>query len=125
MKETAARKPEVEIVFVDPATGTEGFLVIDRLYKGVSAGGLRIHENLEIAELRRLALGNATLRVSVQLIRARLDDDVARRQGACGPGDEQEEEEEHLGDRPGPGAPCRPSARATACAERWTPPVST
>jgi glutamate dehydrogenase (NAD(P)+) len=47
----------LEVSWVDPATGTTGFLVIDRLVRGVASGGLRMRAGCTLDEVRGLAAG--------------------------------------------------------------------
>ncbi|GAA1660336.1 Glu/Leu/Phe/Val dehydrogenase dimerization domain-containing protein [Fodinicola feengrottensis] len=47
----------LEVTWVDPVTGTTGFLVIDRLVRGVSSGGLRMRAGCTLDEVRGLAAG--------------------------------------------------------------------
>src|SRR6188472_77216 len=56
---TAARSqdPFLEITWTDPVSGRKGFLVIDRLVRGVCSGGLRMREGCTLAEVRGLAAG--------------------------------------------------------------------
>jgi len=41
----------------DPLSGRKGYLVIDRLVRGVCSGGLRMREGCTLAEVRGLAAG--------------------------------------------------------------------
>ncbi|GAA4847065.1 Glu/Leu/Phe/Val dehydrogenase dimerization domain-containing protein [Saccharopolyspora rosea] len=56
---TAPREdlPVFEITWNDPATGARGYLVIDRLVRGVSSGGLRMRPGCTLDEVRGLARG--------------------------------------------------------------------
>jgi glutamate dehydrogenase (NAD(P)+) len=56
---TAARSqdPFLEITWTDPVSGRKGFLVIDRLVRGVCSGGLRMRRGCTLAEVRGLAAG--------------------------------------------------------------------
>ncbi|USX55429.1 Glu/Leu/Phe/Val dehydrogenase dimerization domain-containing protein [Lentzea sp. HUAS12] len=47
----------LEVTWTDPATGARGFLVIDRLVRGVSSGGLRMRAGCTLDEVRGLAEG--------------------------------------------------------------------
>jgi glutamate dehydrogenase (NAD(P)+) len=47
----------LELTWTDPATGRQGFVVIDRLVRGVSSGGLRVRPGCTLAEVRGLAQG--------------------------------------------------------------------
>ena len=47
----------LQVTWTDPATGTRGYLVIDRLVRGVSSGGLRMRQGCTLDEVRGLAEG--------------------------------------------------------------------
>jgi glutamate dehydrogenase (NAD(P)+) len=47
--------PLISVVYVDPPTGTHGYLVIDRLEDGLAAGGLRVLPGTTMEEVARLA----------------------------------------------------------------------
>ncbi|GHH34617.1 Glu/Leu/Phe/Val dehydrogenase dimerization domain-containing protein [Lentzea cavernae] len=47
----------LEVTWTDPATGARGHLVIDRLVRGVSSGGLRMRAGCTLDEVRGLAEG--------------------------------------------------------------------
>ncbi|MFD5824445.1 Glu/Leu/Phe/Val dehydrogenase dimerization domain-containing protein [Lentzea sp. NPDC060358] len=47
----------LEVTWTDPATHARGHLVIDRLVRGVSSGGLRMRAGCTLAEVRGLARG--------------------------------------------------------------------
>ena len=47
--------PYLEISWQDPVTGRPGYLVIDRLVRGVAGGGLRMRPGCTLAEVRDLA----------------------------------------------------------------------
>lgn len=49
--------PYLEIVWTDEVTGRRGFLVIDRLVRGASSGGLRMRAGCTLDEVRDLARG--------------------------------------------------------------------
>ncbi|MFG3019461.1 Glu/Leu/Phe/Val dehydrogenase dimerization domain-containing protein [Streptomyces sp. NPDC048254] len=51
----AARPPEASLTWTDPVTGRQGFLVIDRLVRGLASGGLRMREGCRHEEVRELA----------------------------------------------------------------------
>ncbi|WHT15870.1 Glu/Leu/Phe/Val dehydrogenase dimerization domain-containing protein [Crossiella sp. CA-258035] len=51
------RAPLLELTWTDPVTGKRGFLVIDRLVRGVCSGGLRLREGCTLSEVRGLARG--------------------------------------------------------------------
>ncbi|MFF6981340.1 Glu/Leu/Phe/Val dehydrogenase dimerization domain-containing protein [Streptomyces sp. NPDC008343] len=54
---TTTRRPYLEIVWTDPVTGRQGFVVIDRLVRGVASGGLRMRDGCTLEEVRGLAAG--------------------------------------------------------------------
>ncbi|MEV6418208.1 Glu/Leu/Phe/Val dehydrogenase dimerization domain-containing protein [Streptomyces sp. NPDC051662] len=45
------------MIWTDPVTGRQGFVVIDRLVRGVASGGLRMREGCTLDEVRGLAAG--------------------------------------------------------------------
>ena len=47
--------PVVELTWTDPVTGTRGYLVLDRLVRGIASGGLRVRRGLSLEEVRGLA----------------------------------------------------------------------
>lgn len=47
----------LEVEWTDPVTGAKGFLVIDRLVRGVCSGGLRMRKGCTLSEVRGLAQG--------------------------------------------------------------------
>ncbi|MEU2620642.1 Glu/Leu/Phe/Val dehydrogenase dimerization domain-containing protein [Streptomyces sp. NPDC007157] len=49
------RPPEASLTWTDPVTGRQGFLVIDRLVRGLASGGLRMREGCRPEEVRELA----------------------------------------------------------------------
>ncbi|MFI9105481.1 Glu/Leu/Phe/Val dehydrogenase dimerization domain-containing protein [Streptomyces fildesensis] len=52
-----APAPHLQVIWTDPVTGREGYVVIDRLVRGVSSGGLRMREGCTLDEVRGLAAG--------------------------------------------------------------------
>ncbi|BBX33724.1 glutamate dehydrogenase [Mycolicibacterium mageritense DSM 44476 = CIP 104973] len=46
-----------EVTWTDPVTDAKGYLVIDRLVRGISSGGLRMRAGCTLAEVRGLAQG--------------------------------------------------------------------
>jgi glutamate dehydrogenase (NAD(P)+) len=52
-----ASAPYLEVCWTDPVSGRQGFLVIDRLVRGVCSGGLRLREGCTLEEVRGLAAG--------------------------------------------------------------------
>jgi glutamate dehydrogenase (NAD(P)+) len=62
MSPSPAGQPQVkasffEVTWTDPVTATKGYLVIDRLVRGVSSGGLRMRAGCTLDEVRGLAQG--------------------------------------------------------------------
>ncbi|WP_326837456.1 Glu/Leu/Phe/Val dehydrogenase dimerization domain-containing protein [Amycolatopsis rhabdoformis] len=53
----ASREPHLQITWTDAVTGRAGFVVIDRLVRGVCSGGLRMREGCTLDEVRGLAEG--------------------------------------------------------------------
>ncbi|MFD6275865.1 Glu/Leu/Phe/Val dehydrogenase dimerization domain-containing protein [Streptomyces sp. NPDC060209] len=49
--------PLISLTWTDHVTGIEGFLVVDRLVRGVSSGGLRMREGCTLTEVAGLARG--------------------------------------------------------------------
>ncbi|UOZ10309.1 Glu/Leu/Phe/Val dehydrogenase dimerization domain-containing protein [Amycolatopsis sp. WQ 127309] len=47
----------LEVTWTDPGTGCRGYLVIDRLVRGVASGGLRMRRGCRLSEVRGLARG--------------------------------------------------------------------
>jgi glutamate dehydrogenase (NAD(P)+) len=47
----------LEVTWTDPVSGRRGYLVIDRLVRGVCSGGLRMREGCTLDEVRGLAAG--------------------------------------------------------------------
>src|SRR3954468_14787269 len=47
----------LEVTWTDPVTGCRGYLVIDRLVRGVASGGLRMRRGCTLFEVRGLARG--------------------------------------------------------------------
>ena len=54
---TTTPAPFLEVTWTDPVSGRQGFLVIDRLVRGVCSGGLRMREGCTLDEVRGLAAG--------------------------------------------------------------------
>ncbi|QYN22096.1 Glu/Leu/Phe/Val dehydrogenase dimerization domain-containing protein [Amycolatopsis sp. DSM 110486] len=52
-----AREPHLSITWTDAETGRRGFVVVDRLVRGVASGGLRMREGCTLDEVRGLAAG--------------------------------------------------------------------
>jgi glutamate dehydrogenase (NAD(P)+) len=53
----ATHAPRLQIVWTDPVTGRNGYVVIDRLIRGVASGGLRMRAGCTLEEVRGLAAG--------------------------------------------------------------------
>jgi glutamate dehydrogenase (NAD(P)+) len=53
--EEDALRPLLSVVWTDPVSGARGFMVVDRLVNGVSAGGLRVGPNISLREVAALA----------------------------------------------------------------------
>ncbi|GGI07011.1 Glu/Leu/Phe/Val dehydrogenase dimerization domain-containing protein [Egicoccus halophilus] len=49
--------PLLEITWRDPVTGTPGYVVIDRLVRGLASGGLRVRAGCDLEEVAGLARG--------------------------------------------------------------------
>ncbi|WP_103517709.1 Glu/Leu/Phe/Val dehydrogenase dimerization domain-containing protein [Streptomyces sp. SM10] len=49
--------PLISLTWTDHVTGAEGYLVVDRLVRGVSSGGLRMRKGCTLAEVAGLARG--------------------------------------------------------------------
>ena len=54
---TTAAAPFLELRWTDPVTGCHGYLVVDRLVRGVASGGLRMRGGCTLDEVRGLAIG--------------------------------------------------------------------
>jgi glutamate dehydrogenase (NAD(P)+) len=54
---TSSHKPFLQVVWTDEVTGRRGYVVIDRLGRGVSSGGLRMRDGVTLAEVADLARG--------------------------------------------------------------------
>lgn len=50
-------RPFFEATWTDPVTGAPGYLVLDRLVRGISSGGLRMRHGCTLDEVRGLARG--------------------------------------------------------------------
>lgn len=50
-------EPFMQVTWTDPVSGKNGYLVIDRLVRGVCSGGLRMREGCTLPEVRGLAAG--------------------------------------------------------------------
>lgn len=49
--------PHLQLIWTDPVTGRQGFVVLDRLIRGVASGGLRMRAGCTLEEVRGLAAG--------------------------------------------------------------------
>lgn len=49
------QEPYLELTWNDPVSGHKGWLVIERLFRGLSSGGLRMRPGCSLEEVRRLA----------------------------------------------------------------------
>jgi glutamate dehydrogenase (NAD(P)+) len=54
---TTRSAPHLQLIWTDPVTGRQGFVVIDRLVRGVASGGLRMRAGCTLDEVRGLAAG--------------------------------------------------------------------
>lgn len=54
---TMAAGPLLQITWTDPVTGRQGFVVVDKLVRGVSSGGLRMRAGCTLQEVAGLAAG--------------------------------------------------------------------
>ncbi|HEY4866119.1 MAG TPA: Glu/Leu/Phe/Val dehydrogenase dimerization domain-containing protein [Candidatus Dormibacteraeota bacterium] len=48
-------EPYLRVVWTDPETGRHGYVVIDRLVRGISGGGTRVRRGVTLEEVERLA----------------------------------------------------------------------
>lgn len=73
-------EPYLRVVWTDPVTGRNGYLVIDRLVRGISGGGTRVRRGVTLEEVERLArtmtLKNGALNVPSGGAKAGLDCDI-------------------------------------------------
>ncbi|MGW3803321.1 Glu/Leu/Phe/Val dehydrogenase dimerization domain-containing protein [Streptomyces clavifer] len=53
----ASPAPHISLTWTDHVTGTRGYLVVDRLVRGVSSGGLRMRQGCTLEEVAGLARG--------------------------------------------------------------------
>src|SRR5919199_9373 len=79
MSATSA-EPYLRVVWTDPVTGRQGYVVIDRLVRGISGGGTRVRRGVTLEEVERLArtmtLKNGALNVPSGGAKAGLDCDI-------------------------------------------------
>lgn len=78
---TQAGDPYLRATWTDPVTGRHGYLVIDRLVRGISGGGTRVRAGVTMPEVERLArtmtYKNGALNVPAGGAKAGLDCDLA------------------------------------------------
>ena len=74
-------EPYLRVIWTDAETGRNGYLVIDRLVRGISGGGTRVRRGVTLQEVERLArtmtLKNGSLNVPSGGAKAGLDCDLA------------------------------------------------
>lgn len=74
-------EPYLRVIWTDPVTGRNGFVVIDRLVRGISGGGTRVRRGVTLEEVERLArtmtLKNGSLNVPSGGAKAGLDCDIS------------------------------------------------
>src|SRR5947208_12420805 len=74
-------QPYMRVTWTDPVTGRNGYLVIDRLVRGISGGGTRVRRGVTLEEVERLAhtmtLKNGSLNVPSGGAKAGLDCDLS------------------------------------------------
>jgi len=73
-------EPYLRVVWTDPVTGRNGYLVIDRLVRGIAGGGTRVRRGVTLQEVERLArtmtLKNGSLNVPSGGAKAGLDTSI-------------------------------------------------
>lgn len=73
-------EPYLRVVWTDAVTGRNGYLVIDRLVRGIAGGGTRVRRGVTLQEVERLArtmtLKNGSLNVPSGGAKAGLDCDI-------------------------------------------------
>lgn len=52
-----SKQPVMQVVWTDPVTGRQGFVVVDKLVRGVCSGGLRMRAGCTLDEVAGLAAG--------------------------------------------------------------------
>lgn len=74
-------EPYLRVVWTDPVTGRRGYVVVDRLVRGISGGGTRVRRGVTLEEVERLArtmtLKNGALDVPAGGAKAGLDCDIS------------------------------------------------
>lgn len=55
--DASSTAPTMQVIWTDPVTGRQGFVVIDKLVRGVSSGGLRMRAGCTLEEVAGLAAG--------------------------------------------------------------------
>jgi len=76
-----SEEPYLRVIWTDPVTGRKGYVVIDRLVRGISGGGTRVRSGVTLHEVERLArtmtLKNGSLNVPAGGAKAGLDCDIS------------------------------------------------
>jgi glutamate dehydrogenase (NAD(P)+) len=76
-----SEEPYLRVIWTDPVTGRNGYVVIDRLVRGISGGGTRVRRGVTLEEVERLArtmtLKNGSLNVPSGGAKAGLDADIS------------------------------------------------
>jgi glutamate dehydrogenase (NAD(P)+) len=76
-----SEEPYLRLIWTDPITGRNGYVVIDRLVRGISGGGTRVRRGVTLEEVERLArtmtLKNGSLNVPSGGAKAGLDCDIS------------------------------------------------
>src|SRR5256885_12550721 len=76
-----SEEPFLRVVWTDPVTGSHGYVVIDRLVRGIWGGGTRVRRGVTLEEVARLAhtmtLKNGSLNVPSGGAKAGLDCDLS------------------------------------------------
>jgi len=76
-----SEEPYLRVIWTDPVTGRNGYVVIDRLVRGISGGGTRVRRGVTLHEVERLArtmtLKNGSLNVPAGGAKAGLDCDIS------------------------------------------------
>lgn len=74
-------EPYLRVTWTDPVTGRHGYVVIDRLVRGIAGGGTRVRRGVTLEEVERLAhtmtLKNGSLNVPGGGAKAGLDCDLS------------------------------------------------
>lgn len=76
-----SEEPYLRVLWTDPVTRRKGYVVIDRLVRGISGGGTRVRRGVTLDEVERLArtmtLKNGSLNVPAGGAKAGLDADLS------------------------------------------------